>query len=173
MRADDTERNDLRRRVIWLVIAAAVVSTVLILTDALIHHVLINVIAGVAITAAVLVAIWMIRSHRSMVQHAYWYTQSPDSDMPSAGFDYRMFRLRRHIRGAVETEDDRLYQVISALTRDRLLSKHDVDLHQDRAAAERFLGRDLAEYLRREGTIQGRKGSLRPLQTIVSQLEEI
>lgn len=167
--------GDLRRRLIWIVVTGAVVTTVLILTGALVHNIAINLVAGVAITAAILVATWMVSAHGSIVRGAFWYTPSSDEHAVAGGLDHRVYNLRRQVRSAVERDGGsgaRLYAVIEDLVRHRLDRNHDIDLYAQPQEAQRILGPELLSYLA-AGPRPSRRTSLRTLDAAITRLEEL
>lgn len=83
------------------------------------------------------------------VEPAYWVsTPHAESAAPTA-MDYRLLRLRRDLRDALERDDrpDHIYPVLRELAGERLRHEHDIDLDEQPEAARQVLPPGLAGYL--------------------------
>lgn len=176
-RTQPADRRGLRRRMIWASVLAVAVTLMFILLDVVVHHIVVNVMIGLALTLVVVVSTWVIRAHGSIARQAYWFTPDPRDATPTSGSDFRLFALRRDIRATTERGDqaDRVQPLLAELVRSRLRDGHDIDLDSDTDAdaAERILGSELYDYVTadREQT-RGRR-SMRSLTRLVHQVEDL
>lgn len=83
------------------------------------------------------------------VEPAYWVSTPHAESTPPAAMDYRLLRLRRDLRDALEREDrpDHIYPVVRELAAERLRTQHDIDLDQEPERARQVLPQGLASYL--------------------------
>src|SRR5699024_10381273 len=83
------------------------------------------------------------------VERAYWASTPRTDAVPPAALDYRLLRLRRDVRDAVERDDrrDEVHAVLRDLAAERLRARHGVDLDTEPARAAELLGPALHHYL--------------------------
>lgn len=83
------------------------------------------------------------------VEPAYWVSTPHAESTPPAAMDYRLLRLRRDLRDALEREDrpDHIYPVLRELTAERLRARHDIDLDDQPELARQVLSPGLLKYL--------------------------
>ncbi|QFG67951.1 hypothetical protein [Ornithinimicrobium pratense] len=83
------------------------------------------------------------------VEPAYWVSTPHAESTPPAAMDYRLLRLRRDLRDALEREDrpDHIYPVLRELTAERLRARHDIDLDDQPELARQVLSPGLIRYL--------------------------
>lgn len=106
-----------------------------------------TVVLGVVGSGSLL---WWSRSDMpTPAETASWYAVRRDDASVPPALDYRLIRLRRDLRDALERSDreDLVHPLISSLARDRLLERHGIDLHTDPARASQHLSPALATYL--------------------------
>lgn len=92
---------------------------------------------------------WSKSDMPTPAEGASWYAVRRDDASVPPALDYRLIRLRRDLRDALEHSDreDLVHPLISSLARDRLLERHGIDLHTDPQAAKAHLTPALASYL--------------------------
>lgn len=106
--------------------------------------------AVIVIVAGSLSLLWWSRSDMPPpAETASWYAVRRDHASLPPALDYRLIRLRRDLRDALERSDreDVVHPLISSLARDRLLERHGIDLHTDPAGARQHLSAALVAYL--------------------------
>ncbi len=83
------------------------------------------------------------------VDAASWYAVRRDESAVPPALDYRLVRLRRDLRDALERKDrgDEVHPLLRELTRTRLMQRHTVDLDADPDAAAALMSPALATYL--------------------------
>lgn len=113
-------------------------------------HTVPEAVIVVLLGTAVLALIHRVLSRAGReVEPAYWVsTPHVESSAPGA-MDYRLLRLRRDLRDALERDDrpDHIYPVVRELAAERLRARHDIDLDQEPERAAEVLPRGLAAYL--------------------------
>lgn len=104
----------------------------------------------VLLGTAVLALIYRVLSRAGReVEPAYWVSTPHAEALPPAAMDYRLLRLRRDLRDALEREDrpDHIYPVVRELAAECLRTQHDIDLDQEPERAREVLSPGLASYL--------------------------
>lgn len=132
-------------------------------------------VAAVLLGAVVLGLVpWAIARTGSGADRAYWLTLSTQDAAPPAPLDYRLVRLRRDLRDAVERDDrvDEIYPVLRELAAERLRSRHGVDLDAEPERARPLVDDHLWRYLTTPPT-DSRKRSRTALQTAIEGIERL
>ena len=108
------------------------------------------------------------------VEPAYWVSTPHAESTAPAAMDYRLLRLRRDLRDALEREDrpDRIYPVIRKLATERLQAQHGLDLDAEPEEARAVLMPGLARYLDSPPT-QNRRRSRSALHHAIEGIEKI
>lgn len=90
-----------------------------------------------------------LRAATREVEPAYWVSTPHAESAPPAAMDYRLLRLRRDLRDALERDDrpDHVYAVLRELTAERLRARHDIDLDDQPELARQALSPGLVRYL--------------------------
>ncbi len=80
---------------------------------------------------------------------ASWYVVRQDEASVPQALDYRLVRLRRDLRDAIQHTDrpDQIYPLVRRLARDRLNERHSIDLEQEPERAAQALSPALGSYL--------------------------
>lgn len=131
--------------------------------------------AVIVITTGTLSLLWWSRSDMPpAAEPASWYAVRRDHTAVPPALDYRLIRLRRDLRDALERSDreDLVHPLISALARDRLLERRGVDLHTDPDEAARHLTPALATYLAHPPTSTA-KANFTTISEALSGIEEL
>lgn len=83
------------------------------------------------------------------VERAHWVSTPHHESAPPAALDYRLMRLRRDLRDALERDDrrDEIHGVVRDLAAERLLTRHGIDLDTEPERAEQAVGPRLWTYL--------------------------
>lgn len=107
--------------------------------------VLVVLLGGVALTLALASAARL----GDGVERAYWVSTPRGDSVPPAALDYRLLRLRRDLRDAVERDDrpDHVHAVVRGLAAERLQARHGVDLQTEPDRAAALVGPALWHYL--------------------------
>ena len=108
------------------------------------------------------------------VEQAYWVSTPRQETAPPDAMDYRLLRLRRDLRDALERDDraDEIYPVVRELAAERLLAHHDVDLETQPEQARALLDPHLAAYLEHPPT-DTRRRSRSALHTAIEGVEKL
>lgn len=117
---------------------------------------------------------WSHADHRGELERASWHAARPaDSSGPMA-LDYRLVRLRRDLRDALQRDDrpDQIHALVCDLALDQLREQHGVDARSDPEAAEALLDPQVWDYLTSPPTTTARR-SARQLAHVLDQLEQL
>ena len=108
------------------------------------------------------------------VDQAYWVSTPRQEAVPPDVMDYRLVRLRRDLRDALERDDrgDDIYPVIRELAAERLRALHDIDLETHPEDAQRVMDPQLWRYLAAPPT-DARKRSKSALHTAIEGVEKL
>ncbi len=133
--------------------------------------------AVVAVLLGALVAAlvpWAVSATGRGAERAFWASTPRQEAVPPAPLDYRLVRLRRDLRDAVERDDrhDEVYPVLRALAAERLRAHHDVDLDAEPERARAVLDPALWRYLANPPT-DTRKRSRTALLTAIEGIEKL
>lgn len=105
---------------------------------------------------------------------ASWYAARRDeSSMPPA-LDYRLVRLRRDLRDALERNDrgDEVHGLMRELVRARLMQRHTVDLEAEPDTAAALMSPALVKYLA-SPPVANEKRSIKQLSDALTGIEEL
>lgn len=107
--------------------------------------VLVVLLGGVAVT----LTLTSVGRVGEGVERAYWVSTPRGDSAPPSALDYRLLRLRRDLRDALERDDrhDQVHGVLRDLAAERLRTRHDIDLDTEPERAEQVLGPRLWHYL--------------------------
>lgn len=124
--------------------------------------------------AAASLVLWALTRTGQEVERAYWVSTPRQEAVPPAALDYRLLRLRRDLRDAVERDDrqDAIYPVLRELTAERLQARHGVDLDAEPERARALLDPALQQYLDRPPT-DTRRRSRSALHTAIEGIERL
>lgn len=119
-------------------------------------------------------ALWAVQSTGAQAERAYWVSDPRQEAVPPAALDYRLVRLRRDLRDALERDDrpDEIYPVLHDLAAERLRAHHGIDLDAQPEAARDVMTPALWRYLDRPPT-DTRKRSASSLHTAIEGIEDL
>lgn len=105
---------------------------------------------------------------------ASWYAVRREESAVPPSLDYRLVRLRRDLRDALERNDrgDHVHPLLRELTRARLMQRHTVDLDADPDAAAALMSPALAKYLASPPK-GNEKRSMKQLSDALTGIEEL
>lgn len=108
------------------------------------------------------------------VERAHWLSTPRTDAVPPAALDYRLLRLRRDLRDAVERDDrrDDVHAVVRELAAERLRARHDIDLDTQPERAEQLVGPALWHYLTHPPT-DTRRRSRSALENAIDRIEKL
>lgn len=131
---------------------------------------------AVVLLAAVTVALapWTITATGRYADRAYWVSTIRQEAAPPDALDYRLVRLRRDLRDAVERDDrtDEIYPVLRELAAERLRTHHGVDLDTEPERARAVVDAHLWRYLTTP-PVDTRKRSRTALRTAIEGIEKL
>ena len=164
----------LRRTLLSSVVAVLALGTLLYLVGAL-PHTLPEVVAVVLLAGAALgLLLAALRRTGHGVEPAWWASTPREEAIAPAALDYRLVRLRRDLRDALERDDrpDTVHAVLVDLAAERLRAHHGVDLTTQPEEARALAGPELWAYLTTppSGTRRRSRGTL---QTAVEGIEKL
>ncbi len=138
------------------------------------HHPALNVLVILACGAVAFPLTWTIADHGQHATIATWYATRQEESAPPVSLDYRLLWLRRDLRDTVERADrpDTIHPLLVELVRERLRTKHGIDLDTQPAAARELLPPNLVRYLDQPATAN-RRQDRRRLEDIVHRIEEL
>lgn len=169
-----SRRPHLRRSALLAIAATLVVGSTLYYIGSL-PYTLPQVVLAVVLggTVATLTG-WSLARTSEEVEQAYWVSTPRQEAVPPAALDYRLVRLRRDLRDALERDDrsDHIYPVIRELTAERLRARHDIDLDAQPDRAQQVLDPQLWRYLASPPT-DTRKRSRSALTTAIEGVERL
>lgn len=108
------------------------------------------------------------------IERAHWVSTPRADSVPPAALDYRLLRLRRDLRDAIERDDrrDDVHAVIRELAAERLRARHDIDLETQPERAEQLVGPALWHYLTHPPT-DTRRRSRSALENAIEGIEKL
>lgn len=139
------------------------------------RHSLLEVVLLVLLAAAVLMLLpWAITRTSNDAERAYWASTPRQESVPPAALDYRLVRLRRDLRDALERDDrtDPIHPLLREITAERLRSLHDIDLDTEPERARAVLDPNLWTYLTTAPT-GTRRRSRTMLHTAIEGIEKL
>lgn len=164
----------LRRHLLPGLVIAVVLGGVLFYIGSMPYPLLLAVvvIALAGIVGALMA--WGMTTTARDVEQAYWVSTPRQEAEPPDAMDYRLLRLRRDLRDALERDDrgDEIYPVIRELAAERLLAHHDIDLETEPERARAVLDPHLWTYLTRPPT-DTRRRSKSALHTAIEGIETL
>lgn len=132
-------------------------------------------VAAVLLAALVLALVpWAVTGTGHDAERAFWVSTPRAEATPPAALDYRLVRLRRDLRDALERDDrsDEIYPVLRALAAERLRAHHQIDLDDEPERARAVVDPHLWRYLTNPPT-DTRKRSRTSLQTAIEGIEKL
>lgn len=117
---------------------------------------------------------WSHADHVGDLETASWHTAlSADAGGPMA-LDYRLVRLRRDLRDALERDDrpDEIHALVCDLAVDQLRVRHGVDARSDPDAARELFAPQVWGYLTAPPTTTAKR-SARELAVVLDHLEQL
>lgn len=162
------------RRIAIAVATVAPIGALLWVVRVLDHPWYLNLLALVVLGTVIAGAVWTVQDHSRGLRTAQWYSTHLEEAAPPPGLDYRLVRLRRDLRDAVERSDrvDVVHAQLWALTAERLASLHDIDLQADPEAAAAVLHPELRRYLDHPPSGTARR-SRKDLTRAIQRIEEL
>jgi hypothetical protein len=93
--------------------------------------------------------IWSFADHAQDTEPASWHLPLRQESTPPMALDYRLVRLRRDLRDALERNDrpDTVHALVCDLAVERLQAHQGIDARTDPAAAQAVLPPELWRYL--------------------------
>ncbi|MFK5689745.1 hypothetical protein ACI3EY_08750 [Ornithinimicrobium sp. LYQ92] len=167
-------RGTLRRSLLPAGLVTLVVGGALYYIGSLAHSlpeaVLVVLLGGTVAT----LTLWVLARTGEEVDQAYWVSTPRQDAVPPSALDYRLVRLRRDLRDALERDDraDEIYPVIRELTAERLRARHDIDLDTQPELARTVLDPALRRYLDTPPT-DTRRRSKSALHTAIEGVERL
>ncbi|MGC5583223.1 hypothetical protein ACQE98_03625 [Ornithinimicrobium sp. W1679] len=168
------DRTRLRRTLLGALAATLVVGSLLYLVGALPHS-LPEVLAVVLLAGTVLgLLLAALRRTGDGVEPAWWASTPREEAIAPAAMDYRLVRLRRDLRDALERDDrpDTVHAVLHDLAAERLRALHGVDLAAQPDEARALTGPELWHYLTHPPT-GTRRSSRGAVQTAIEGIEKL
>lgn len=132
-------------------------------------------VAAVLLGALVIALVpWAVTATGHDAERAFWVSTPREEAAPPASLDYRLVRLRRDLRDAVERDDrtDEIYGLLRDLASERLRAHHQIDLDADPEGARAVVDPHLWRYLTTPPT-DTRKRSRTALQTAIEGIEKL
>ncbi|WP_151524583.1 hypothetical protein [Serinicoccus kebangsaanensis] len=164
----------LRRFLVPALVCAVIIGGLLYYIGSLPHSLPVVVLAVLLSGLVVALTMWGMTSTSQDVEQAYWVSTPRQESAPPDAMDYRLLRLRRDLRDAVERDDrgDEIYPVIRELAAERLLAHHGVDLDAEPERAREVLDPHLQAYLDHPPS-DTRKRSRSALHTAIEGVEKL
>lgn len=132
-------------------------------------------VAAVLLGALVIALVpWAITATGRNAERAFWVSTPRQEATPPAALDYRLVRLRRDLRDAIERDDrdDEIYAVLRGLAAERLQASHQIDLDSEPERAREVVDDHLWRYLDNP-PVDTRKRSRTALLTAVEGIEKL
>ncbi|RIK15178.1 MAG: hypothetical protein DCC50_08945 [Acidobacteria bacterium] len=117
---------------------------------------------------------WAIAQTGRRAERAYWVSTTRQEAAPPDALDYRLVRLRRDVRDAVERDDraDEIYPVLRGLAAERLRAHHGIDLDAEPERARAAVDEHLWRYLSTP-PVDTRRRSRTALRTAIEGIEKL
>lgn len=167
-------RRDTRGSSLTLALVVVLVGGLLFYVGSL-QHSLPEIVALVLVAAVAtpLLARALARSGRH-AERAYWASTPRQESVPPSAMDYRLLRIRRDLRDALERDDrdDPIYPLLRELTAERLRTGHGIDLDTQPEAARQVVDPLLWRYLTTPPT-DTRRRSRSALHTAIEGIEKL
>lgn len=131
---------------------------------------LVILIGGVAVT----LALTSVGRVGEGVERAHWVSTPRHEATPPSALDYRLLRLRRDLRDALERDDrpDQIHGVLRDLAAERLRTHHDIDLDAEPERAQKVVDARLWHYLTHPPT-DTRRRSRSALENAIEGIEKL
>lgn len=114
------------------------------------RHSVLEAVLLVLLAAVVLALVpWALTRTGAVAERAYWASTPRQESTPPSAMDYRLIRLRRDLRDAIERDDrtDAIQPLLREITAERLRSIHDIDLDAEPERAQAAVDPNLWRYL--------------------------
>lgn len=162
------------RRALLAFLGTAVVGVVLWFVNVLDFHLATALVLALVVGSVVTLLSWVMSEDTARLKPAHWFATLRQESVRPAALDYRMLRLRRDLRDALERNDrtDEIYPVVRGLAAERLQARHDIDLDGDPKAAAAVMTPALTSYLSTPPT-GTEKRSKRDLAKALDGIEEL
>lgn len=166
--------RDLRRALLVGLLVAVAAGAGLWFIGSLRHALPAAILVVVLLGTVVTVIFWLMGRVGEDVEQPYWVSTPREESVAPDVLDYRLMRLRRDLRDALERDDrpDEIYPVIRELAAERLLAEHDIHLDAQPEAARAVLDEQLWSYLSTPPT-DTRKRSKSALHTAIEGIEKL
>lgn len=132
--------------------------------------------AAVVLLGSLVVALvpWVIAATGRSAERAYWVSTTRQEAAPPDALDYRLVRLRRDLRDAIERDDrtDEIYPVLRGLAAERLRARHGIDLDAEPERARAAVDAHLWRYLTTP-PVDTRKRSRTSLRNAIEGIEKL
>lgn len=117
---------------------------------------------------------WLVRDSGQRAERALWVSDARQEAAAPAALDYRLIRLRRDLRDALERDDrpDEIYPLMRRLTAERLHAHHGIDLEDEPERAKDAMTPALWRYLSRPPTDTAKR-SANALHTAIEGIEKL
>lgn len=162
------------RQVVLAVVATAGIGAILSAVGVLQEDLATTILVVAVVGAVVTLLTWTFAEHGLRLGTPYWFASTREESVRPATLDYRMLRLRRDLRDALERADreDQIYPVVRQLAAERLRARHQLDLDRQPEEAAVVMHEQLTRYLTRppKGT---EKRSKRDLTRALDRIEEL
>lgn len=165
---------DQRATVIPTAIACLAIGAGLYYIGSLRHSVLEAALVVLLATMVIVLLPWALTRTSRYAERAYWVSTPRQESTPPAALDYRLVRLRRDLRDALERDDrgDVIQPLLREITAERLLAHHDIDLDAQPERARATLDPHLWTYLTTPPT-GTRRRSRTLLHTAIEGIEKL
>lgn len=161
-------------RVLGALVVSAGLGGVLWYVGVLPHDLAPSLALSLGFGLVVFLVVWTAQEHGPHLEVALWHRPRHQEHEPVAALDYRMLRLRRDLRAALERNDrpDEIYPLVVELTAERLAARHEIDLRTQPERAREVLPAGLTAYLTRppKGT---ERRSRRQLERAIQGIEDL
>lgn len=126
------------------------------------------------LVAVVALLMWSLADHSGDLEAASWHAATAAQSSGPMSLDYRLVRLRRDLRDALERNDrpDAIHPLVCDLTVERLQARRGVDARSDPDAARALLDPAVWDYLTTPPTTNAKR-SVRQLAHVLDELEQI
>lgn len=117
---------------------------------------------------------WSLADHSGDLEAASWHASLPAETGGPMALDYRLVRLRRDLRDALERDDrpDEIHALVCDLAVDQLRARHGVDARSDPGAAQELLDPLVWDYLTSPPTTTAKR-SAGQLADVLDHLEQL
>lgn len=162
------------RQVVVAGLITAGTGAVLAVVGVLRHDLPTTVLLVAVVGVVVSLLTWTLAEHGTRLSAPYWFASTREEAVRPAPLDYRMLRLRRDLRDALERSDreDEIYPVVRQLAAERLRARHDLDLDTQPEEAATVLHEQLTRYLTHPPQGTGKR-SKRDLTRALDRIEEL